>query len=816
MNAPYRKSLELPVAGMTCAACAARIEKVLNRLPGVQAAVNFNAEKARVEFDPALIPPEALEEAIERAGYQVPARTVELKLSGMTCAACAARIEKVLNRLPGVQATVNFAAERARVTYSPALADVPALIAAVERAGYGAAELTEETRAREKAEREQAYRRELRRFWISAALTAPLLAQMVQMASGVHEELLPRSLQWLLATPVQFWIGRRFYIGAWHALRGGGANMDVLIALGTSAAYFFSAVVTAFSLGQHVYFEASAAIITLVMLGKLLEARAKGKTSAAIEALMRLQPKTARVERDGRVLEVDAASLKPGDVFLVRPGERFPVDGVVMEGASSVDESMLTGESLPVNKQPGSPVYAGTVNQQGFLRLRATGVGAETQLAAIVRMVEEAQGSKAPIQRLADRISGIFVPIVVIIAALTLAGWWVGSGDFAGALINAVAVLVIACPCALGLATPTAIMVGTGRGAQAGVLVKNAAALERAERITTLVVDKTGTLTEGRPAVTDLVPLPGVAKSELLAVAAALEQASEHPLARAIAERAKEAGVAPLPLADFTAVPGRGVGGRVAGKPAMLGSLAHLESQGVKVDEALVAPLEAEGKSVVAVAWDGRLLGAIAVADRLRPTSPRAVARLKAMGIQVVMLTGDNQATARAVARQAGIDRFHAGLSPEEKRIEVLRLKEAGETVGMVGDGINDAPALAAADVSFAMGAGTDVAMETADITLMRNDLNGVADALSLSRATLAKIRQNLFFAFFYNVLGIPLAALGLLNPVIAGAAMAMSSVSVVSNALLLRRWRPGAGPEERSRGSREASRPVPTSSITG
>jgi Cu+-exporting ATPase len=816
LNAPYRKSLELPVAGMTCAACAARIEKVLNRLPGVQAVVNFNAEKVRVEFDPALTGPETLEQAIERAGYQVPARTVELKISGMTCAACAARIEKVLNRLPGVQATVNFALERARVTYSPALADVPALIAAVERAGYGATEFTEETRAREKAEREQAYRRELRRFWISAALTAPLLAQMVYMAGGAHEELLPRTLQWLLATPVQFWIGSRFYAGAWHALRGGGANMDVLIALGTSAAYLFSAVVTAFSLDQHVYFEASAAIITLVMLGKLLEARAKGKTSAAIEALMRLQPKSARVERDGQVLEVDAASLKPGDVFLVRPGERFPVDGIVMEGVSSVDESMLTGESLPVDKQLGSPVYAGTVNQQGFLRLRATGVGAETQLAAIVRMVEEAQGSKAPIQRLADRISGIFVPIVVVIAALTLAGWWAWSGDFAGALINAVAVLVIACPCALGLATPTAIMVGTGRGAQAGVLVKNAAALERAERITTLVVDKTGTLTEGRPAVTDLVPLPGVAKSELLAVAATLEQASEHPLARAIAQRAKEAGVAPLPLADFTAVPGRGVGGRVEGKPAVLGSLAYLESRGVRVDEALVAPLEAEGKSVVAVGWDGRLLGVIAVADRLRPTSPRAVARLKAMGIQVVMLTGDNQATARAVARQAGIDRFRAGLSPEEKRIEVLRLKEAGETVGMVGDGINDAPALAAADVSFAMGAGTDVAMETADITLMRNDLNGVADALSLSRATLAKIRQNLFFAFFYNVLGIPLAALGLLNPVIAGAAMALSSVSVVSNALLLRRWRPGLGHEERDRGGKEAARPAPTSSIIG
>ena len=791
MNAPSLKSLELPIAGMTCAACAARIEKVLNRLPGVRAAVNFNAEKARVEFDPAVTGPEVLEQAIEQAGYQVPQRTVELKLSGMTCAACAARIEKVLNRLPGVQAAVNFAAERARVTYSPARADVRALIEAVERAGYGAAELTEETRAREKAEREQAYRRELGRFWIAAALTAPLLAQMVLMLGGGHGEFIPRWLQWLLATPVQFWAGKRFYVGAWHVLRGGGANMDVLIALGTSAAYFFSAAVTAFSLDEHVYFEASAAIVTLVLLGKVLEARARAGTSAAIEALIRLQPKTARVEREGQILEVDAASLKPGEVFLVRPGESFPVDGVVIEGTSSVDEAMLTGESMPVTKQPGSRVYAATVNQQGFLRLRATGVGAHTQLAAIIRMVEEAQGSKAPIQRLADRVSGIFVPVVVVLAMLTLFGWWIASGDFAEALINSVAVLVIACPCALGLATPTAIMVGTGRGAQAGILVRNAAALERAERITTLVVDKTGTLTEGKPVVTDLAPASGVEAGELLRVAASLEQASEHPLARAIVEHAREQGIVPLRVTEFSAVPGRGVKGRIGGVSACLGSPSFVASQGIEVPAEAAAAFEAAGKSVVAVARDGRYFGALAIADRLRPTSAEAVARLKRMGIELIMLTGDHEATARATASQLGIERVLAQVLPEQKSAEVVRLKGEGRVVGMVGDGINDAPALAAADVSFAMGAGTDVAMETADITLMRNDLNCVADAISLSRATLAKIRQNLFFAFFYNVLGIPLAAWGLLNPVVAGAAMAMSSVSVVSNALLLKRWKP-------------------------
>ncbi|MFZ5558789.1 MAG: heavy metal translocating P-type ATPase [Pseudomonadota bacterium] len=792
MSSAVPRSVDLPVEGMTCAACAARIEKVLNRLPGVRAAVNFAAERAHVEFDPAATEPRALVESIERAGYSVPQQAVELKLTGMTCAACAARIEKVLNRIPGVEASVNFAAERARVRVAPGAAAAEDLIAAVRRAGYGAEALTEDSREEDKARRLAAYRADLRLFWISVALTLPLVAQMVSMFAGAGHEFIPRWLQLLLATPVQFWIGKRFYVAAWHALRGGGANMDVLVALGTTMAWLFSAVVTLFALDQHVYFEASAAIITLVLMGKLLESRARARTSAAIESLIRLQPRTARMERNGELVEVDVGTLAVGDVFIVRPGENIPVDGEVLEGTSSVDEAMLTGESLPVAKQTGARVFAGTLNQQGSLRCRATGVGGHTQLAAIIRLVEEAQGSKAPIQRLADRISGIFVPVVVGVSAVTLAATWGLSGEFTTALINAVAVLVIACPCALGLATPTAIMVGTGRGAQSGVLVKNAAALERAEHIRTLIVDKTGTLTEGKPAVTDVVPAAAATARELVALSASLEQGSEHPLAKAILDRARDDGVPLGRLGAFEAVTGGGVTGEVDGVPVALGSPAFVAGHGAGVPTTAIEELSAQGKTVVVLARGREIVGWIAIADRLRETSRAAVQRLKSMNLEVVMLTGDNRATAAAIAREAGVDRYVAEVLPQDKAAEVNRLRGDGRVVGMVGDGINDAPALAAADVSFAIGTGSDVAIEAADVTLMRNDLNGVADAISLSRATLRKIRQNLFFAFIYNVLGIPLAAVGLLNPVIAGAAMAMSSVSVVSNSLLLKRWRPG------------------------
>ncbi len=723
----------------------------------------------------------------------------DLALEGMTCAACATRIEKVLNRIDGVDAAVNFATESATVRYDRARADVDALLAAVARAGYGARVKVDDGVERElESSRRESTWRELRRdLAISIALTAPLLLQMVAMLvpglGAGHDELLPRWLQFALATPVQFLIGRRFYVGAWHALRGGGANMDVLIALGTTIAWTFSAVVTVLGLHQHVYFEASAAIITLVLLGKALEARAKARTSAALEGLLRLQPPTAHIERDGEIVDVPLADVKVGERYLVRAGEAVPVDGIVVEGASSVDESMLTGESLPVAKAPAAKVYAGTVNHDGFLRCRATGVGSATLLAGIVRLVGEAQGTKAPIQKLADRVSGVFVPVVVAIAALTFVlAWWL-VGDPTVALVNAVSVLVIACPCALGLATPTAIIVGTGRGAQLGVLIRNAIALENAGRLTTLVVDKTGTVTAGVPAVTRVTPFGAVEREEVLAVAAALEQNALHPLAQAIVARARDDGVALPAVEGFIAVPGKGTRGDVGAdkRAALAGSLQFLLDEGIAVDSRAVDALHIGSDTLVAVAIDGTLAGVIALADRVRPTSATAIARLAAHGVDVVMMSGDNGATVAAIAAEVGIRDHRGGMTPAAKAQAIRDLQAAGRVVGMVGDGVNDAPALAAADVSFAIGAGSAIAIEAADVTVVRDDLGAVVDAILLSRATRGKIRQNLFFAFAYNVLGIPLAALGLLNPVIAGAAMAMSSVSVVSNALLLRRFRP-------------------------
>jgi P-type Cu+ transporter len=750
-----------------------------------------------VDHSAALQPARAARSPRQRADGHV-----DLALEGMTCAACAARIETTLNRLPGVAASVNFATESANVDFDRAQADVDALIAAVSRAGYGARVRRDEAAERRlESQRRAAAWRALRvELAIAAILTAPFVVQMVLMfvpGTVMHDELLPRWLQLALATPVQFVIGRRFYAGAWHALRGGGANMDVLIVLGTSIAWLWSATVTLLGLDAHVYFEASAAIVTLVLLGKALEARARAGTSAAIEALLRLQPKTARVERDGVEVEVPLETVVVGDRFIVRAGEAVPVDGKVVDGVSLVDESMLTGESRPIAKSAGARLFAGTVNLDGFLRCDATGVGETTLLAGIVRLVGEAQGSKAPIQRLADRVSGIFVPVVVAIAALTfVATWWFAS-DVTPAIVNAVAVLVIACPCALGLATPTAIIVGTGRAAQLGVLIRNAVALENAGRLTTLIVDKTGTVTEGAPAVARVEALDGASGREVLAIAAALEQGALHPLAQAIVAKAREDAIELPPIADFVMRPGQGAEGRVGAqrREALVGSLAFLASRDIAIDETRMQPWMESGQSIVGVALDGRLAGVVALADRVRATSARAIARLAAAGIDVVMLSGDNAATAEAVAREVGIATWRGGATPAAKAAEIRRLQAAGHVVGMVGDGVNDAPALAAADVSFAIGAGSAVAIEAADITVIRADLGAVVDAILLSRATRGRIRQNLFFAFAYNVLGIPLAALGWLNPVIAGAAMAMSSVSVVGNALRLRRFRPAASP---------------------
>jgi Cu+-exporting ATPase len=735
---------------------------------------------------------------------------VDLALEGMTCAACAVRIEKVLNRLPATQAAVNFATESAQVRFDAATTPIDALVAAVERAGYRAHVKVdpEQERAEAQEKKAAAYRKLRAEFVVAAILTLPLVAQMVPMlASGgwswtgpdAHHDVLPRWLQLALATPVQFWIGRRFYVGAWNSLRGGGANMDVLVSLGTTMAWGLSAVVTVAGLHEHVYFEASAAVITLVLLGKLLEARAKAGTSAALEGLVKLQPRTARIERDGAVVEVPLADVKAGDRFVVRAGDAVPVDGDVARGESSVDESMLTGESRAVAKVPGDKVYAGTVNQDGMLVAVATGVGSKTLLAGIVRLVAEAQGSKAPIQRLADRVAGVFVPVVVAIAVVTFAATIALTGDASAALIHAVAVLVIACPCALGLATPTAIIVGTGRGAQRGILIRNAAALEHAGRLTKLVVDKTGTLTEGRPAVTGIIAFEPDGSPRALALAAALEQGSSHPLAQAILAHAAANEVVPVAIDGFVSVPGKGAQAVAADTGAIVrvGSPAWLGSEGVAVPDDVVAGVARDGRTIVAVGEGGGLVAVIALADRVRETSAAAIARLEAAGIEVTMLTGDHEATAAAVAKAVGIRHWRSGVLPAAKAEAVRDAKSAGAVTGMVGDGVNDAPALAQADVSFAMGAGSAIAIESADITLVRDDLNAVADAILLSRATLAKIRQNLFFAFAYNVLGIPLAAVGLLSPVIAGAAMAASSVSVVSNALLLRRWRP-AGADSR------------------
>jgi P-type Cu+ transporter len=744
--------------------------------------------------------------------------TQTFAVRGMHCAACVGNVERALRGVPGVTgASVNLATERASVDWDPARADQAALASAVAAAGYELAETpapalpgtAEEDR--EQAARDTEQRRLGRRVIVGIALSIPIvLGSMTELFPWVPGWLRNPWTLLLLATPVQFWVGADFHRGFVRDLRHRSASMSTLVSLGTSAAYVWSVAVTLWphafmALGAMPYYETAAVVITLVALGRWLEARARGRTSEAIRRLVALAPRTARVLRDRQEIDVPTLDVVVGDLVRIRPGERVPVDGEIVEGASTLDESMLTGESLPVTKTPGATVLSGTVNRTGSFVFRASRIGAETTLARIIRLVEEAQGSRAPIQRLADRVAAIFVPIVLLIAGATFLGWWLlgPTPALLHALTNAVAVLVIACPCAMGLATPTAIMVATGRGAEHGILVKSAAALETLDQVDTLVFDKTGTLTVGRPVVTDVIAAPGVAEDAVLALAAAAEQGSEHPIGEAIVARAKERGLALPPVTEFTTVPGQGIDAQAPQGRLLLGNRALMEARGVGVT-ALASSSSAltdAGKTVVYLAVAFEPLGVLAVADTLKPEAPAVVAALRRRGIDVAMLTGDDRRTATGIARQANIERVLAEVLPEEKAREIARLRDEGRRVGMVGDGINDAPALARAEVGIAMGSGTDVAIEAAEITLMRGDLHGVVAAVELSRHTMRIVKENLVWAFGYNIVLIPVAA-GLLypvwgiqlSPILAGAAMAFSSVSVVTNSLRLRRWRPTNG----------------------
>ncbi len=726
--------------------------------------------------------------------------SVELKITGMSCAACSARIEKALLKMPAVaNAVVNLAAEKAVVEYNSADLSIAEIQDRVEKLGFEAHNIENRRDAdREKTAREADIRGQRLRLLLSALLSLPLLLAMLLHSLGVMTSVgnffMDATVQLVLATPVQFIAGWPFYRGAYTALSNRSANMDVLVAMGTSAAYFFS-IANMLTGDPHLYFETSAILITLIIFGKFLEARAKGRTSEAIKALMGLQPKTARVIRDGIELELPIDDVVLNDVIVVRPGEKVPVDGTILEGTSTLDESMLTGESIPVDKQPGDPVVGATINKLGAFKFMATKVGKDTALAQIVRIVEAAQGSKAPIQRFADIVSGYFVPAVVSLAAITFVIWYflLDPGNFSRALVNFTAVMVIACPCALGLATPTSIMVGTGKGAEQGILIKSAEHLENAYRLNTVVLDKTGTITKGKPEVTDIVPLAELSADEILRIAASVERNSEHPLAQAIVKHGQEQALTLTEPVSFLAVPGQGIKAEFETRQVLVGTRRLMRDSGIEIETfvSAVEMLEQQGKTVMFLAVGAALVGLVAVADTVKENSAQAVERLQAMGIEVWMITGDNQRAAQAIASSIGISNVMAEVMPEHKAEKVAALKQTGKIVAMVGDGINDAPALASADVGFAIGTGTDVAIEAADITLMRGDLNGVVAAIQLSRATMRNIKQNLFWALFYNSVGIPVAAAGYLSPVLAGAAMAFSSVSVVLNALRLKNFRP-------------------------
>lgn len=807
-----QEETRIPIQGMTCASCVGRVEKALKAVPGVDdASVNLATESATVRSKQPLSTA-SVNEAVQKAGYELAQDELVLTIKGMTCASCVARVEKALNKAPGViSSSVNLATERATVKV---IAGTPltALLDAVREAGYEAAPFKPFSPTPQAAATHRAFT--LPDGWhvaLAILLTVPLITPMVASVFG-SDWLLPAWLQLALATPVQFWLGARFYRSAWRALKARTGNMDLLVALGTSAAYGLSLYMLLVHGVRHLYFEAGAAVITLVLLGKWLETRAKRQTTDAIRALTALRPDVARIQRAGAEIEVPLSEVKLGDIVIIRPGERIPVDGKILEGETHIDESLLTGESLPVAKKPEDRVTGGAMNGEGLLRVETQAIGAETTLARIIRMVENAQAAKAPIQHLVDKVSAVFVPIVILIAVLTWASWGFATGDWVQALLNSVAVLVIACPCALGLATPTAIMVGTGVAARHGILIKDAEALETAHGVKIVAFDKTGTLTEGRPTVVALEALNNDPQ-RLLSLAAAVQQGSEHPLARAVLEKAQQENVSWSQASEIKALPGKGVQGLSQGQLLYLGNARLMSELGVDLSplQSQAQNWEQAGRTVSWLVQEANgvrtLSGMLAFGDNLKPGAQAAIARLHEQHIRTVMLTGDNPGSAHAVANALGIDEVKAQVLPQDKAQVVSDLKGQGSIVAMVGDGVNDAPALAAADVGIAMSTGSDVAMHTAGITLMRGDPRLVADAIDISRRTYNKIQQNLFWAFIYNVVGIPLAALGILNPVIAGAAMAFSSVSVVSNALLLRRWRPRATASDENKQREEGTR---------
>ncbi|RAI81387.1 Cu(2+)-exporting ATPase [Macrococcoides goetzii] len=786
------KDITLPIEGMTCAACSTRIEKVLNKMDGVDAKVNLTTEKASVQYDSDKVSVEDISERIDKLGYKVKPEHIELDVMGMTCAACSSRIEKVLNKQPEIKnATVNLTTEEATIDYYPGNMDAQMIIERIRKLGYDAKlKSSDENKASAKADE---LRKKKIKLIISALLSLPLLLTMLTHLFGIH---LPHIFmnpwfQLAFAFPVQFIIGWQFYDGAYKNLRSGGANMDVLVALGTSAAFFYSVYEGLKTINNpdympHLYFETSAVLITLILFGKYLEARAKSQTTNALSSLLNLQAKEARVIRDNKEIMIPVEDVIVGDTLIIKPGEKVPVDGEIIKGHTSIDESMLTGESIPVEKTIGANVFGATMNNNGSITIRTTKVGRDTALQSIVKIVEQAQGSKAPIQRLADIIAGYFVPVVIGIAIITFIIWmiFVTPGQFEPALVAAIAVLVIACPCALGLATPTSIMVGTGRAAEAGILFKGGEHLERTHEIDTIVLDKTGTITKGEPEVTDFTG------DELtLQYLASSEQASEHPLATAIVKYAKEKNIELLETSQFNAIPGHGIETVIDNHTILIGNRKLMTDHHIDIDSSInrMEQFEAEGKTAMLVAIDNELSGIVAVLDTLKDTAKQAIEEMRAMGLQVVMLTGDNAITANAIAKSVGITEVIAEVLPEQKSDKIKALQDEGRKVAMVGDGVNDAPALALADIGIAIGTGTEVAIEAADVTILGGELTLIPEAIKISHTTIKNIKQNLGFAFGYNILGIPVAALGLLAPWIAGAAMALSSVSVVSNALRLK-----------------------------